>query len=172
MRHHISAHLNSSDPWPRDLVKPAEPCGMCGIRSAYGHHLEDPSITAGCPVSLTKHAGTLKTVHQCKLAGNPQYSLQSAGKSVISTPSTNRPMKCPFPACKWTIWSYNAAAHFETRHQGTTPPGNFEGEVCRGVHEVEWCATLLGRRAVPSALACKKYADECACDTAKKRKRV
>ena len=171
LRHHMSGHLNSPAPWPGTLTRPAEPCGLCGIRSAAGEHLVDTSITDRCAVSLAKPTGTVKAVHQCKLAGHVTYSLQSAGKSVMSAPSTNRPVKCPHNGCRLTVWSYSVTAHYEAKHPESCVPVSLIEETGRGEHEVEWCATLLGRRAVPHTYACKKFSDECSCEAARKRKR-
>ena len=116
--------------------KPMAPCGLCGIRGAIGQHMLDPSAVPGCPVSIEKG----KPVHQCKLVGSLSYSLGPAGNSNDSTPCTNRPIPCPFPDCKATIWSYSIEAHNEAHHAAAEKPS-----LSLAYHETDMVKQLLHR---------------------------
>lgn len=167
IRHHMGAHLLPSTTWPARYTRPAEPCGLCGIRPAHGQYLVDPSITEGCPVSLSKTTGTWRAVHQCKLAGEVTYSLAPAGKSYISTPCTNVPLQCP--SCPLFIWSNNVASHYTDRHPAVTIPPAALAAAELGVHEAEWLPHLLGLKAVPDKAKCKRAG--CVCGVASRKRK-
>ena len=147
MRNHMGAHLLPGVAWGHGLIRPREPCGICGIRSSYGQQMADASVIEGCPVSLSKSSGSMRAVHQCKLAGSVSYSLLSATKSTLSGPCTNHPVQCP--SCPLIIWSQNASAHFAWKHPTHALPPSLAASAALGVHEAEWLATLIGRKAVP-----------------------
>ena len=76
LRHHMGAHLIQKDWACYSKTKPEEPCGLCGVRPAYGQFLLDSKIVASCPVSLEKNGATWRAVHQCKYQGKYcKYSL-------------------------------------------------------------------------------------------------
>ena len=60
--------------------RPEYPCGLCGIRAAFGQQLVDAADIAGCPCWLEKTT-TIKPKHDCKLVGAIDYSLGAASKN-------------------------------------------------------------------------------------------
>ena len=162
MRHHVAAHLLQENWSAFSKPKPANPCGLCGVRPAIGQHLADPSIANGCPVSLNKSGAAWRANHQCKYMGQGvKYSLGSAGNSTIKAPSSNRPLHCPASGCTLVVWSYNLRQHYETHHEGVQMSEATCKEVELRTHEAEWLKQLLTRKNVPASMACK--VDGCAC---------
>jgi hypothetical protein len=98
MHNHIGAHLLLEPDWSKHgKARPAMPCGLCGVREAI---MCKSAIAAeqvsGCPISAAKPRGSaaLKPMHQCKLVSGVDYSMASRATSVVSSPSTNRPVTC------------------------------------------------------------------------------
>ena len=99
MRQHMGAHRLEASWEQYGKVKPANPCGFCGVRGAvgarFGEQMMDASDVVGCPVGMAKSAsGTYKPKHVCKLVGAIDYALGAAGKSTLSSPCTDRPIVC------------------------------------------------------------------------------
>ena len=148
---HMAAHLLETS-WDKyGQEKPTMPCMLCGVRSAVGQKMEDASQTAGCPIYLCE--GSTKKIqkpgHQCKLVGSPEYSLKSAATSVLSAPSTNRPVQCAH--CSQVVSSYSMAQHYAEKHSSTAMPGALQDAVALGKHERSHTLMLLRKRKLKAA---------------------
>ena len=102
------------------------PCGLCAAHIA-GQKQIDESSFPGCTVWF--EGSSTQAQHQCKLWGNPKYSMGCAAKISKASPSTNRPMRCPlcYDVKKPTVvWLYNMAGHYATSHHGKPLPILFE----------------------------------------------
>ena len=106
----MGAHILEEDWAKYKKEKPRMPCMVCGIHSAIGESMKDPSQVAGCPIAIVKGStkAILKPLHQCKVVGNVDYSLASAAKSTLTNPCTNRPVRCKH--CDLFIASYSMQA--------------------------------------------------------------
>ena len=146
MRHHMGSHLLCEDSWSGySKVKPAMPCGLCGVRTAIGQHLVSSVTMPGhCAVSIAKG----KPVHQCQLLRALEYSLAPAAKSATSTPCTNRPLQCP--KCPLVVWSYSMLRHFADAHPTADIPEPTTTAVSLGFHEREHVQQLLRSKAAKS----------------------
>lgn len=167
MHNHMGAHILLEDDWSQyGEVKPAFPCGLCGIRSAI---MCKSAIAAeqvvDCPISCEMRRppgggkATLKPVHQCKLLSGVQYSLTSRETSSASSPSTNRPVACP--VCELYGWSYGMADHVAS---GSCSGAKDAAAVVRcepAYHEREWLKPFLGTNMKPRTKACKEPSCPC-----------
>ena len=170
LRHHMGAHLIQKDWACYSKTKPEEPCGLCGVRPAYGQFLLDSKIVASCPVSLEKNGATWRAVHQCKYQGKYcKYSLGAAANSTVGGPCSNRPIRCPVPGCSMVVWSYNMATHFTVAHPTAQMSEAAAKEAELGFHEDQWLKHLLTRRGVPTSENCKNA--DCPCKKAKKKRK-
>ena len=159
IQQHMGAHLLQED-WSRyRQSKPAFPCALCGVRDVVGQHLVDPLSFAGCSVSISQDGK--KAVHQCKLAGDVSYSLNSAAKSSWSTrPCTNRPMKCP-ANCPFTVQSYSMAEHYRIRHPQITMRHDTQELVRLRAHEKEYTLQLIDKKENRTKVVCSDPNCEC-----------
>jgi hypothetical protein len=161
MHNHMGAHILLEPEWSKykpvgvlaDWSKPAMPCGLCGIRSAVmcgGPIAEDQVV--GCPVSASKvkppsgGPATLRPNHQCKLLVSHNvrelvYSLAQRGKSVVSSPCTNRPVMCP--VCSMYCWSYSMEAHVAEGNCRGAKGGAVVASCAPAHHEREWLVPFL-----------------------------
>ena len=127
------------------------PCMLCGVNSAIGQHMADPSLVDGCPISLARGSrkGPSKPAHQCKIVGAIMYSLTSAESSSLETPCTNRPLQCQH--CPLVIASYSMAQHYSNKHSSIPMPRELEVAVQLGKHERAHVSQLLTKRKVITA---------------------
>jgi hypothetical protein len=148
MPHHMGAHLLEGSWASYEKEKPRMPCMLCGVNTAIGQFMEDPSATNSCPISLTAGSkkGVMKPKHQCKIVGTLEYSLTSAGRSTCETPCTNRPLKCQH--CTLVFASYSMAQHYSDEHSTTTIPTRLMEQVALGKHERAHVLQLLTQRRV------------------------
>jgi len=84
------------------------------VNSSVGQIMLDPFAVLGCPYGLTGPAARPKPQHQCKLLGHMPYTLGSAAKCSVTSPCTDRPIKCTI--CSQAIWSYSMVQHFKEKH--------------------------------------------------------
>jgi hypothetical protein len=125
MRHHMGAHLLQPSWSLYDAEKPRMPCGLCGVRASAGQKLlvSSPGL---CGVSLAKTSKgkPAQSVNQCQLLGALEYSMGPAATCRVSTPCTNRPMKCS--KCEVVIYSYSMRQHFADQHPTAMIPEDVE----------------------------------------------
>ena len=91
-------------------------------------------------------AAVSKSGHQCKLLDGAgiDYSIKSAETSTLTTPCTNRPVKCQH--CTQVVPSYYMAAYYEDRHSATTMPEDLHNLVAVGKHECAHTQLLVHKR--------------------------
>ena len=128
MRIHTGAHLLEPD-WSKyhggELAKPTIPCMLCGLRDSIGQKILDMSAVSGCSVWLEKGstAHIQKAQHHCKLVGSYSgYNLSSAANAALTTPCTNRPIKCG--TCDLVLPSYFMEVHYSAQHGGSDKKKN------------------------------------------------
>ena len=144
----MGAHLWQESWAQYGQEKPRIPCPICGVHATVGQKMEDPSQVSGCPVFLIPGSvkGVFKPGHQCKLLDGAgiDYSIKSAETSTLTTPCTNRPVKCQH--CTQVVPSYYMAAHYEDKHSTTTMPEDLRNLVAVGKHECAHTKLLLHKR--------------------------
>ena len=131
-------------------------CGLCGVRASAGQKLlvSSPGL---CGVSLAKTSKgkPAQSVNQCQLLGVLDYSMDPAATCRVSTPCTNRPMKCS--KCEVVIYSYSMRQHLADQHPTAMIPEDVESQITLSFHEPELVSQLLtakGCKAVCKGASC------------------
>ena len=84
------------------------PCGVCGQKS------EAECVLSIKAKSMDRRAQQWAFV-ECKSFGTKSFGMNKAAQVTKTSPSTNRPVKCPVENCNATVWTYNLAHHW-TQH--------------------------------------------------------
>ncbi|KAG8738652.1 hypothetical protein FRC11_001225, partial [Ceratobasidium sp. 423] len=124
MRIHVAKHILAKQLGTKDLLLDGNevsyaPCGFCG-RSGFSE----------CRVTLKMNKKSTSIKSGCPFFD--KFSYKPVETSTISSPCTNRPMRCGYPQCSNIdpVWSYNMrdhilASHGQAAYNRTVDEGQF-----------------------------------------------
>jgi len=189
MRQHQGGHdLQTKEEWMElyGKMKPDFPCMLCGIRESHGvNPNKNPNDMQGCHMWFSNSKATqadhfCKLVRETRLYGSSGVAGKSRWKSAswtnswkdskVPEPSSNIPMRCPFPGCNEVFWKQYLRKHIHKKHGNSTTFTPDYSTMSMFPHEHDYVKRLFENPGQPLTSICpKKNAnspDECDCPMA------
>jgi len=175
MRQHQGGHdLQTKEEWMElhGKMKPDFPCMLCGIRESHGvNPNKNPNDMQGCHMWFSNSKATqadhfCKLVRETRLYGSSGVAGKSRWKSAswtnswkdskVPEPSSNIPMRCPFPGCNEVFWKQYLRKHIHKKHGNSTTFTPDYSTMSMFPHEHDYVKRLFQNPGQPLTSICPK----------------